>query len=347
MNSRAPSRPVHMLLAALLLAALLDCAFADSAPCRFEDSQCSCKFSGQEGGICMTPVPGSQGLCKTRPCQGGWSCQCAGRTHLCKLGNKQVYAGSTAGTTAALSTTFPMTGPPMTGPPMTGPQMTGPQMTGPPMTGPPMTGAPTASEIVPCQKTSRRIVRSLQIALGFISFGVSYQGFMANDCTRFAWFLNGKQFMAMDDSMVVTSSTARTAHRDAVYHDKLELKPGDVIAFRFKQASYYCFTNTVLMYVNGTYAYGFPSDRVKFEAYYNREPVQGWNSKDLVIGPDMSKPDEMYAGPTDWIPWRVKKLAPPQDAIADRASLWNPRNDNNLDDRRGNWYFRLRIPMER
>lgn len=288
-------------LGVLLLSSIHTRANTESAPCRFENSQCSCLFNHQEGGICLDKIRGSD-LCAQRPCRGGWTCQCAGRTHLCNLNRVRVLV-------PAIEPSAPKP-------------------------------APDAN--IPCDRSPQRIVSSLQIVLGWVSFGISYQGLREGDCSRFTWFLNGRKMAEFDDS--TAEGSAIPTHRSMVFHDKLEMRPGDVVAFRFQRSSYYCFSNSVLMHVNGTSERATAPAGDRFEAYYNRASVTGWKSKNLVIDQTNSKPEESAAGPEDWIPWRTRKLVPPRPALPPSQNNWKPRDETNLDDRRGKWFFRFKIP---
>lgn len=73
-------------IVALTLAAVIARARAEVGPCRFDETECSCKMGDENQGVCWDQIPNDPLNCRPRSCHRGWTCACGGRTHVCTVG---------------------------------------------------------------------------------------------------------------------------------------------------------------------------------------------------------------------------------------------------------------------
>lgn len=248
------------------------------------------------------------GKCTSRKCKGGWSCLCVGRTHLCKTEERQVLVG----TTEALAS------------------LPGQVMTS-----------------VQCSMKTRNLVTSPELRLGSLLISISQKGVLANNCNEFAWYLNGEQMGFYPSLPEVSTATVNDAQLERGYHSLLELRDGDIIAFRFRKASYYCFTGLVDINHNSSISQLIPDTDVikQFQAYYTRYFIEGWNSRDLVLNDTNTAANEVSAstkGGKRFVLLRSRRLS--GEALSGFEDAWEPFKDGNADTAQADWYFRLKIP---
>lgn len=293
----------RLIFAIAVLFSVIPLIHCDVGPCHFDSDECSCSEKNTGGGICWDKNGNS--TCTSRPCNGGWTCLCEGRTHLCETKEKKIYIPT--GTISA--------------------------------------GQSTAQ----CEKEERQVVLKPILKLGFLTISLSFKGILKNDCNRFKWFLNGETMGTYPSEPGMNAISAIKARKERQYHKMLELKEGDVIAFRFIQASYYCFSGSVYILHNGTVSDFRPGEANarRFEAYYSDHQISGWKSRDLELEDENTAPDETSAaskGRNTFILFRSKKLSQSHSIITGLDDLWEPRDNTNPDNRRSNWYFRMKIP---
>jgi hypothetical protein len=120
-------------------------------------------------------------------------------------------------------------------------------------------------------------------------------------------------------------------------HTELELRGGDIIAWRYRAGSYYCQRHYVKMLVNGTsvdlktpgvqlqYARAFTTDW--YEPHF--KPVYGLNEDE----PDLQK----------FLPLREKKFT--GETITPTGDYFASLDPADRDHKPSNFYFRLTLPV--
>lgn len=123
-------------------------------------------------------------------------------------------------------------------------------------------------------------------------------------------------------------------------HSLLELRPGDLIAFRFRESSYYCYNHLTEMIVNGT---AMSSMSTGVTTYFSRKYTKDWFMPSYQLDSSTTATDEEAAGPEKFVQLRRTKLTN-GEVVVPGEDMWRPRRDSNADNRRSNWYFRVQLP---
>lgn len=189
----------------------------------------------------------------------------------------------------------------------------------------------------PCTTTKIYAGSTRELALGSFKLFISETGLAANACNELAWWLNGelmgnhKPVLGMTTSMVQRELEKR---RD---HSLLELRPGDLLAFRFRAGSYYCFKHYAKFVVNGT-SLDLLSPGVSIQ--YSRQFTEKWFDPlyEPEFGTGEDDPDL-----TKWIPLRRTMLAEPV-TIEPAVDYFEPLAPDSPDHKSSNWYFRVELP---
>lgn len=133
-------------------------------------------------------------------------------------------------------------------------------------------------------------------------------------------------------------------------HSLLELRPGDLVAFRFKDATYHCYRHLTTFTIDGTIV---ESKAPGFETRFARSYSDGWETKEFI--PILAE-KETEANLAAFVPLRTRQL--PKNVndttegavISPGADMWKaPSNvatgevyDQNH--KVSNFYFRIQIP---
>lgn len=194
----------------------------------------------------------------------------------------------------------------------------------------------------PCKQTTALHVSALDIALGSVRIRVSRQGMLANDCTQMAWWHNGELLgnRGLVPSISEDNVDAEVSARQD--HSMLELRPGDLIAFRFLQSSYYCYLHLTEMVVNTT-TMNTLSQGVT--THYARQYSSDWYLPSYKLTQANTGVDESETDLTKFIPLRTRKLSS-GSIIIPGEDYWEPIDDTDPDNKRGDYYFRIQIPSE-
>lgn len=191
----------------------------------------------------------------------------------------------------------------------------------------------------PCVTKSISVVSGQDIELGSLRIHLSRAGVLANDCSQMAWWHNGELMGSrgvLDDMSTDNVDDELTARET---HSMLELRHGDLIAFRFRDSSYYCYKNLVEFMVNGT---TITSVNSNVTTHYARKYSKDWylpTSKFAErVGIDESEMDL-----TKFIPARTTKLSS-NTALVPGEDYWMPTDDSDPDNKRSDWYFRVQLP---
>lgn len=189
-----------------------------------------------------------------------------------------------------------------------------------------------------CQTASSSLVNSREISLGTFKIHISKNGVLADDCTQIAWWHNG---ILLGNHKLVPSMSALvvdTEHSKREDHSLLELRPGDLLAFRFKEASYYCYKHFSEMLVNGT---EISTNTGVTTTHYSREYSQDWFLPSFTLTEANTAADESETDLKKFLPLRKTKFS--GSPISNGTDHWEPRDDTNADNKRSNWYYRIQI----
>lgn len=202
--------------------------------------------------------------------------------------------------------------------------------------------ADSSLSIADCETSSRTMVSGRDISLGTLKIHISVAGVKANECTQISWWHNGvllgnrgtvDQISEADDATLNMELSAREDH------SLLELRPGDLIAFRFKDGSYYCYNHFSEMVVNETH---ITSSMDVVSTHYTREFSEGWFLPSYELTAANTAADEGETDLKKFLPLRKTKLSTDTPLI-DGIDYWEPRDDSNADNKRSNWYYRMQI----
>ncbi len=178
------------------------------------------------------------------------------------------------------------------------------------------------------------------LKLGSVTISVSARGSLADACNEVALFHNGNLIANFPKEPTLVKSQPAQVLQRREYYDKLELRPGDVIAFRFHAASYYCFRHHVSFVVNDK---TITTDTPGVNMLYSRKASEGWFLKDYDmrgrIADSESDPDLKK-----WLRPRTKLLTS-STIIIPNADYWEAPDQSNTDNRISNYYWRISIPQ--
>lgn len=178
------------------------------------------------------------------------------------------------------------------------------------------------------------------LKLGAILISISRKGSLADSCNQIAVFHNGHliaNFGKAGPKKLLAESEAVLRRRE--YYDKLELRPGDLIAFRFFDASYYCFMHYFRAVVDGTLISNLTPG---VSLMYARKASDGWYRPEYDMANRMGT-SESEKDLTKWIPLRLKTLTSGK-SIQPNADYWAPADQSNADNRIQNYYYRMTLP---
>lgn len=199
--------------------------------------------------------------------------------------------------------------------------------------------ADTSQSTADCETAPVSMVTSLEISLGTFKIHISRPGIEANDCTQIVWWHNGVLLgihNSSTDPLAATVDTKLAARED---HALLELRPGDLLAFRFKEGSYYCYKHLSDMLVNGT---EITTSMAVTTTHYAREYSQNWFLPSFQLTAENTAADETETDLKKFLPLRQTKLTTGEEII-DGTDYWQSRDDTNADNKRSNWYYRIQI----
>lgn len=115
----------------------------------------------------------------------------------------------------------------------------------------------------------------------------------------------------------------------------LHLKPGSLIAFRFKGASYHCYNSMSTFMVNGT---AMDTLNSTVSTRFARGFVSSWYLPSTALS---YSDDEATAGTYDFVPLRTHMLSD-GSLIRHGADSWKPP-DGTEDHKISNFYFRIQL----
>lgn len=190
-----------------------------------------------------------------------------------------------------------------------------------------------------CETAPVSLVDSREISLGTFKIHISREGILANDCTQIAWWHNGVLLGNHRLFGSMSSSVADAEQSKRENHSLLELRPGDLLAFRFKEGSYYCYKHLAEMVVNGV---EITTNTGVTTTHYAREYSPEWFLPSYQLTEANTAADETEPDLKKFLPLRKTKLTD-GTSIANGTNYWQPRDDTDADNKRSNWYYRIQL----
>lgn len=282
----------------LTLLVLATWSRAEVGPCIYDNDECSCKMGDATSGICLDLISGTDesGTCKARYCKAGWTCSCRDRTNLCSMAERQARVRDNAG----------------------------PQ---------PAVRQAVGDEVACHSEAKRNGGHGTRVKLGSFFPKYSRAGLLDGQCKALAWWVDGNLIEAYEPE-ITESNIDKEMFRRA-NNTLFPLKPGSVVAFRFKKASYHCFSSFAAFVVNGTLLdTNDPNVKIRF----NRAHVPNWYALDVNL---TFAEDEHTASYTDFLPLRTQMLFD-GSTIVKGEDYWKP-SDGTEDHKVSNFYFRIEI----
>jgi hypothetical protein len=203
-------KAMKFLICIAVLVAAADLAAAEVGDCRYDPNACSCKMGSAFQGVCWDAVNGKPGFCIPRACKAGWTCACSGRTHVCSVESMTSWHNNGADRVTISDVQS---------------------------AGVPLVIRQTATLARPCARAAAPTASHSTLTLGTIKFGISPNGVLNKGCHELAWWHNGRQYGNYSVNAKMTASTFSSTMNKMENHSLLELRPGDVVAFRFKRGS--------------------------------------------------------------------------------------------------------------
>lgn len=201
-------------------------------------------------------------------------------------------------------------------------------------------GADASQPQARCTSKKFPLVSGRDIKLGSIRIHLSQVGIQADDCTQMAWWHNGNlmgTFARLEDR---TNVDYVKEQKEYERHSMIELRPGDLVSFRFLGSSYYCYKHLTQFVVNTT---ALSSTSQGVTTHYARKYSQDWFHPSYQLTAANTGADESEVTMEKFLPLRTKTLAS-KVIIEPGQDYWAPRDDRNPDNIQANWYFRVQIP---
>lgn len=169
-------------------------------------------------------------------------------------------------------------------------------------------------------------------------------------CTYVAWFLNGKLMGNYKPPSSITAGSLSSELAIRQSHTLLELRPGDLIAFRFKDTSYHCYRHLTAFSIDGKVV---DSTAAGFETRFARQHTDGWETPWFSPAlDDVERSDNLAS----FVPLRKNQLPKTEGgsdvgpAIIPGADMWKaPANvaageEYDQNHKLSNFYFRIQVP---
>lgn len=176
---------------------------------------------------------------------------------------------------------------------------------------------------------------SPNISLGSIQFHLSRPGISSDSCSQFAWWHNGE--LLGNYGKIENGIDLETSKRQK--HSMIELKKGDLLAFRFIDASYYCYKHFTEFIINGT---SLNSNAQSVNTMYAREYSADWYLPHYELNVANTGLDESETDFTKFLPLRTHLLTSGIRIVAGE-DYWQVRDDTDDDHKRGDFYFRIQL----
>ncbi|KAI0562470.1 hypothetical protein FGB62_59g025 [Gracilaria domingensis] len=174
-----------------------------------------------------------------------------------------------------------------------------------------------------------------EIRLGSLRIGISRRALERGECKELSWWQNGVLMGEYGVTPRINRFNLESELERRGTHTNVELRRGDLLAFRFADASYHCFTHMLNVQVDGDYrSLGHSSMSVRFARQYSRD----WY--DPLYTPTLSE-DEDAAAPSDFLPLRTNFFSN-GGLILSGWDYWR-EPDGTRDHMKGNFYYRVQL----
>lgn len=171
------------------------------------------------------------------------------------------------------------------------------------------------------------------LELGEWLLSLSRKGFSANACGQISLFHNGEALAEFTNNTVITPANVDDEFDKRTMHEHVELQTGDLLAFRFKDASYYCYNSLSGFTVNGNV---LDTTTVGIKSHYATKYSPGWHLPSFT--PTYSA-QEAGSTPGDFIPLRTKMIS--GTPISPGDDVW--KDEDSYDHHKSNYYFRIQL----
>lgn len=145
----------------------------------------------------------------------------------------------------------------------------------------------------------------------------------------------------------MTQAKVASETKTRVDHSLLELRPGDLISFRFKDTSYYCYTHLTQFTINGITV---DSRGAGFDTRFSREHTDDWFSKGFKPTLASEEKDDNLRSFTPLRARMLPKVAGSSEVgqvIVPGTDYYQPPTTGAAADQNhklSNFYFRVQIP---
>lgn len=314
-------------LSFVVVGVLLAVGNAEYGECTFSDKFCSCKVGSESEGICLDKVPG-KAICTARTCVEGWTCSCHGRTHLCEI--KKVTGYKNTGAPLLLQDVLKTENPEFEN------EVRSLKLK-------PVARNAAAKIERPCTTHQHFVASKVDLKLGNITFHFSEIGMLAGKCNVLAWWLNGKKMGDYRHAGDVNSGNLKEYVTKFSKHSLLEIRPGDLVAFRFRAGTYHCYKHLTSFIINGR---RIESTAPGFSTRFARQWTKNWFKKSFT--PTLAE-EETRQNLQSFVPLRKHMIKETEsDAeveIIPDADMFST-NYATANHQVSNFYYRIQIPEE-
>ncbi|KAI0561324.1 hypothetical protein FGB62_87g047 [Gracilaria domingensis] len=196
-----------------------------------------------------------------------------------------------------------------------------------------------------CRNDTILVAEPPILRLGSVDIGLSRKGMLSNKCNELVLWYNGDLVVNYGgkENPMITCANADEEIKRRSNHTAVELQRGDLIAFRFKHASYHCFTSIAKFRINGRYLTSMDDSVV---VRYARQHSTNWFSPNFTpVYPENDMNLENVTEATEpssiFIPLR-RKFFSSNETIVPGEDYWHPP-DGSRDHAVGNFYFRIQL----
>lgn len=187
-----------------------------------------------------------------------------------------------------------------------------------------------------CREETGKSAGAPVVELGNTTISTSRRGLLNNACSEIAWWYNGDLMGLYGTDPVITEANVEEEMAIRSTLTLLEFQPGDLLAFRYRNASYQCFSSFLRLNVNGVI---MDTGSAGVTALFSRQHSNNWFSPSF--NPIVTL-NESEANPADFVPIRTQFLSTGLSMVPG-VDYWQPP-DGTEDHKISNFYFRVGIP---
>lgn len=173
------------------------------------------------------------------------------------------------------------------------------------------------------------------IELGGWNMSLSRTGVLQNKCLQLRWYHNGEEMASFDKTPVVSADNLDAEVNRRAVNSLYEFKPGDLLAFQWTAASYFCHLSQFAINVDGNVRLvtnANSSDTIRFARRFSTDWYQPWFIP--VLGEN-----EYTAEAWHFVPLR-QKLFNGGAPITPGIDYWRA-DDGSRDHETTNFYYRV------